>query len=572
MAVEPTKNSGEQSRKRKRDSKKSQESAEDPNSKHSSIFQKYKSAVGHDLDEALSEVRSAENSLDAKLTQEEQERQKLAKAQEDEMEIAAAGLVPLPQPAKKEKKILAPIRDQWMTEPQYVKPTLSKPFKSLLLSDHMVKNLAAMGFEKSFAVQAAVIPALMEDIIDISPDPKKPILVNAATGSGKTLAYGVPIVEALSKRVVPKVRALIILPTRPLVQQVREVIETLARGTGLRVMAFRSERSFSEEQALLRKMTPDIIITNPGRLVDHVRSTADFSLKNLQYMVIDEADRLLNQSFQEWVDVVIGALQERSSNQESIVADTWTTHTQKLVFSATLTKDAGKWASLKIKQPRIFVVGDKSTTAGEEEFSVPFTLTEYMVQVPDVLTKPLILLNLLTQESISSDCIIFTRSNETAARLVKLLSMLDRRLRMKADKSLEQLTIGLVNGEVDTNKRKKTLKEFAKGEISLIICTDIIARGMDIESVKHVINYDIPISGREYIHRVGRTARAGKEGTAWSLVSRPEAKWFKEMAGKIKRSKTQKLLRREVTVWEGQEEVYETALESLERQVKGTTS
>lgn len=124
-----------------------------------------------------------------------------------------------------------------------------------------------------------------------------------------------------------------------------------------------------------RKSVPDILVTNPGRLVDHLRQTEGFTLQYLRFLVIDEADRLLNQSFQEWVDVVIGALNERTPSQGSIVANSYSTHAQKLVFSATLTKDAGKWASLKIRKPQIFVVGEKSTDENEEEFNLPFTLT-----------------------------------------------------------------------------------------------------------------------------------------------------------------------------------------------------
>lgn len=238
---------------KKRKREKSQSRGDDiaePNSKHFTILRKYKSAVGQDLDDALNEIRGVDQNISGEVSIDK--RQDSRKQIHQEMnETIAAGLVPLPQPAVREKKVLAPIKDQWMVEPLYVKPTLSKPFKQLKLSERMIKNLAAMGFEKSFAVQAAVIPALMSDIFEISPDQKQPILVNAATGSGKTLAYGVPIVEALSSRVVPQIRALIILPTRPLMQQVRDVIETLAKGTSLRIMSLRSERAFGDEQALL---------------------------------------------------------------------------------------------------------------------------------------------------------------------------------------------------------------------------------------------------------------------------------------------------------------------------------
>ncbi|KAK9464745.1 P-loop containing nucleoside triphosphate hydrolase protein [Lipomyces arxii] len=479
------------------------------------------------------------------------------------------GLVPLPQPSFK-KQIKSAVKDSWMVDPIYVKPTVQKSFNAFGLSSRMIKNLAQEGFINSFAVQSYVIPMIMTDANDLSPDVKGSILVNAATGSGKTLAYGIPIVEALSNRIVPRIRAVVILPTKPLVQQVRAVLETLARGTSLRTMALRSDRPLAEEQTSLSNLIPDIVITTPGRLVDHVRLTPSFDLQSLRYIVIDEADRLLNQSFQEWVSVLLGSIYKTSHamDTQNLLANRWSVDPQYLIFSATLTKDAGKWADLKLRRPRIIIVGEKPKDNGatQEEFAVPFTLTEYIVSIPEASMKPLLLLNLLLTESIQKQCIIFTRSNETAARLAKLLAILDD---SGPTESRAGFRIGLATGEIDQTLRKKALREFAAGDADIIICTDIIARGMDIESIQHVINYDIPLSAREYVHRVGRTARAGKAGSAWSLVSRPEAKWFKQMAKTIKRSKEQKLIKKSIEIWEGQEEQYESALSVLERQVKG---
>ncbi|KAK9325503.1 P-loop containing nucleoside triphosphate hydrolase protein [Lipomyces orientalis] len=530
--------------------------------KHSSILQKYRTIS---KSRNTADVADASNSfLHSPLDENSTD--------QGEHEVAdqpmPAGLAPFPQPPLKKKEVTI-ANQEWMVEPVYIKPTIQKPFSSLGLSERMTKNLASAGFDMAFAVQASVIPILTSDINEISPDSKRPVLVNAATGSGKTLAYGIPIVEALSQRVIPQIRALVIVPTRPLIQQVRGVIESLAKGTSLRVFSLRSERPFADEQAALQGSTPDILVTTPGRLVDHILSTQSFTLRHLRYLVIDEADRLLNQSFQDWVDVLMESLHEKVARYDSLLATRWSYNLQKLVFSATLTKDAGKWASLKIKQPRIIIVGDKSKSipVDEEVFSVPFTLTEYMVEVFDTSTKPLLLYNLLRQEFISGHCVIFTRSNETAARLTRLLGILDKE--MRTDQSTKPYVVSLVTGEIETSLRKRALKEFAEGKVDLIVCTDIIARGVDIESIQHVINYDIPITSREYVHRVGRTARAGKSGTAWTLVSRPEAKWFKAMSKKIRRSKDQKLTNRVVSIWDGQEEQYEKALNTLEKQVKG---
>ncbi|KAK9479581.1 P-loop containing nucleoside triphosphate hydrolase protein [Lipomyces japonicus] len=520
------------------------EELDNPTAKHTAILQKFKSATTEKKDNVI--TKDVDNNTE-----------KEVKVQD------VQGLVPLPQPDPAKRRLITAQADTWMTDPIYVKTSSQKAFEKLGLSEKMLNNLKSMGIQTAFAVQTSVIPTIMSDSQSLAPDPKAPILVNAATGSGKTLAYGVPVVEVLSHRIVPRIRALVILPTRPLMQQVRGVLEQLARGTSLRVMALRSERPFQEEQGLLKTTTPDILVTTPGRLVDHIRSTIGFDLSHLRFLIIDEADRLLNQSFQDWVGVVLDAA---PSSATGSVDKTWKQSMQKLIFSATLTKDSGKWANLKIKQPRIVIVGDnaKSNAAQDLEFSVPATLNEYVIAITDVSVKPLLLLNILREQYIEGNCIIFARSNEITARLARLLEILEQQL-----KSEKKYRIGFVTGEVDSVTRKKTLRKLAQNEIDIVICTDIIARGMDIESIQTVINYDIPISAREYVHRVGRTARAGREGTAYSLVSRPEGKWFKNMTAKIGRSKTKKVMRLAVEVWEGQEEAYGRCLEILEKQVRG---
>ncbi|KAK9462099.1 P-loop containing nucleoside triphosphate hydrolase protein [Lipomyces oligophaga] len=542
---------------------------EQTSQKHAKVLKKFKNAVSSADPLAESEeVKKIKLDIDDAIDNENIKDESIVLTAPKP--VRAIGLEPLPQPASRVKQETKAIKEQWMVEPVVIKPTLRRPFESLRLSARMTKTLAAMGFSEAFAVQAAVIPLVMKDVLDISPDKKLPVLVNAATGSGKTLAYGIPIIEALASRVVPHIRALIVVPTRPLVQQLREVLESLSKGTNLNVIALRSDRPFQQEQKLFLTSCPDIIITTPGRLVDHLRQTEGFTLKYLRFFVIDEADRLLNQSFQDWVDLTISAIYDKTPEFKSITAHLWQLNAQQLVFSATLTKDAGKWASLKIRDPRVIVVADQMKNEDEGDFSLPFSLTEFKISLKEIATKPLILLNLLIQENIFNGGLIFVRSNEAAARLAALLELLDKNYRTSMYPALQQYKIGLATGEVEQSQRKRALRRFSKGNVDILICTDIIARGMDIDSIEHVINYDVPISTREYIHRVGRTARAGKPGTAWSIVSHSEGKWFKEMTSKIRRSKNQKVHRKEVTVWDGQEEMYEISLRDLEIKVKGS--
>ncbi|ANB11108.1 Dbp6p [Sugiyamaella lignohabitans] len=520
--------------------------------KYSAVFKRFQDIASKAAKNNVRTSRLADQEAISKDSENNQE-------EPDEEEIPEVNeLVPLPQIARKKessKKHKEP--PKWITEPIIIPLNASKPFaeyeKEHLLSARMVKVLQSLNYESAFAVQTGVCPVLLKDSQSIAPDPLPDVLVNAYTGSGKTLAYGIPIVEALSKRVVPRIRALILLPTRPLIQQVRNVLESLAKGTSLRVMICRTDRPFKEEQALISSHTPDILITTPGRLVDHIRNnTQGFSLNHLQYLVVDEADRLLNQSFQEWVSVLVNAL-EAAKPKESL-AKVWNRPPQKLIFSATLTRDPGKLAALNITTtptPRIFVLGEEpvvnnghtNTTSGpsvhedrqrimmDYEFSLPEKLQEHHIQVKSASNKPLVLLQLLINHSLHSDTLIFVKSNQAAARLARLIQLIDEEL-FHLNLSVERCS-----GELELSQRRKMLKKFADGEIGILVCTDLIARGIDIASVKAVINYDLPVGKREYVHRVGRTARAGNSGAAWNLtVGSGERKFFNSITTSIFRT------------------------------------
>lgn len=447
-----------------------------------------------------------------------------------------------------------------MVEPVYVSPESRRPFAEIEgLSAGMLTRLQALGYEEAFAVQAAVLPVALKDARSISPDPLPDILVNAYTGSGKTLAYSVPIVEALADRVVPRLRALVLLPTRPLVNQVRQVFEGLVKGTNLRVRALRADQTLADEQKALARDVPDVLIATPGRLVDHIRHTAEFSLADLRYLVIDEADRLVNQSFQEWVDVVNGALPTPPPR-----AYKYHRTPQRFVFSATLTRDAGKLASLRIgPNPRIFVVGSKEQPEQDSkdwEFHAPEGLHEVLLRIRDESVKPLGLVKALVDHEVHERTLVFAKSNEAAARLARLLQLVSDNVFGVS------LNIDRCTGEMDASKRRKVLRRFADGQVDVLVSTDLIARGIDISTIEHVVNYDLPVGAREYVHRVGRTARAGARGTAWTLaVSPTDKKHFWTFARRIFR-------RRDITV-ESVDlaavdmDAYDQCLAQLEREV-----
>lgn len=458
------------------------------------------------------------------------------KDEEEDYEGPVHGLEPLPMSGDldgvgKESRVF--FRDfeldGWIKDQEFVSPEEGGKFEELgCLSDEMI-NCLHRKFPDAFPIQKAVIPELMKGVKRISPDPLKDVLVQAHTGSGKTVAYGVPIIEALRKvQSLPRLRALIIVPTNSLTGQVREVIEQLAKGTTITVAMLRTDRSFREEKEHVQRRVPHVLVTTPGRLVDHL-SAGTVSFDRLQYLVIDEADRLLNQSFQGWVQVVMKSLPSNEGDRHEV----WQRPVQKLVFSATLTTDAGKLAPLEIRTPKLFILGNKEDVyrGKEREYAVPSELTEYLVPVKSSGLKPLRLVQLLKDKEIIRRVIVFVKDNETAARLARTVPLIEEEVF-----NGQSLKVDRCSGEVEHSKRKKVLNEFKKGTIDVLVCTDMVSRGIDIDNVEVVINYDLPISAKDYVHRVGRTARAGKAGTAWNLAcSSDDHKRFKRISRRILR-------------------------------------
>lgn len=618
------------------------------------------------------------------------------------------GLEPLPQPQNAEPSMDLPTYSAlpgWMATPLRVPASSTTDFKDLRLDQHLIANLRSKGLGKAFAVQAAVMPLLTEGTSRHKGD----LCVSAVTGSGKTLAYVLPLIQALKKLIGTKLRGLIVVPTRELVVQTREVCEACAAGTSLRIATALGSKALKDEQARLvekymvydpeqykkecerpidwmtfgledilaqpEEDTPanyvqkflwkvDILITTPGRLVEHLRSTPGFNLDDVQWVVIDEADRLLNESFQEWIEVVRPALQSDAATRSrdellrELRLEVPERHVQKVILSATMTQDISKLNSLDLWNPKLVIVGElpehqsanKNGAAAEDNepvpdangtFNLPPTLAEFAVSAGDGSEKPLYLLELLNSQIIkplelrnglhggsdgpassktasntpngaalesegtsgcgSSDAndsdnssrvsssnssssdspaptthpaqtaLIFTRSTEAAARLSRLLCLLSPSLASR---------IGTITKSTNSSSSRKTLSQFRQGRITILVATDRASRGLDLPGLAHVVSYDIPTSVTTYIHRVGRTARAGKEGKAWTLVEHREARWFWNEIGKSNEAGTSG----EVRVGRGERKVkrvnldvsgkevrkgYEAALGVLREEVQG---
>ncbi|KAI0768064.1 DEAD-domain-containing protein [Trametes elegans] len=492
--------------------------------------------------------------------------------------------------------------DKALIEAEVVDPTTALPLEASQdasdertgLSGKMRRRLHDLGITELFAVQTAVVPMLLSSSRARSLyrpyDPPEDLCVSAPTGSGKTLAYVLPIVEVLSSRIVTRLRALVVLPTRDLVVQVRETFEAIAKGRGLKIGTATGQHSFAHEQAQLvaersvdlqgGSSKVDILICTPGRLIDHLNGTPNFSLQHLRFLVIDEADRLLAQSFQDWLAQVLAATRPPHStsetatspsdgspqNQTSVQSHTSTRphpdalapaflhllrnvprvrtdlderkepSCQKLLFSATLTRDPAKIAALGLRTPRYVVVqARKSAAASKEEgvldivmekFTMPATLTEHML-VCESAAKPLMLFHLVHARGVAN-ALVFTKSAESTARLVRLFGFFED-ARKERGEGGDPVVARAYSSDLAPAERKAILEQFRNQEINILVCSDLISRGIDISHVSHVVSYDVPVDFRKYVHRVGRTARAGRAGDAWTLVEEQEARYFKTM-------------------------------------------
>ncbi|KAG9315244.1 hypothetical protein JVU11DRAFT_4378 [Chiua virens] len=412
--------------------------------------------------------------------------------------------------------------DKALVHAELISPAVVKPLSTTELDQETGlslktrRRLFELGITGLFAVQTTLLPFLILQNRSLYAPYLAPhdICVSAPTGSGKTLAYVLPILELLSTRIVTRLRALIVLPTRDLVIQVRETFEAVGKGRGLKIGTVTGQHSFAHEQAQLISETDssllggsskvDILICTPGRLMDHLNGTPNFSLQHLRFLIIDEADRLLSQSFQDWLAQVLAAISWRPSERISLggalasedtylpancdslapaCLDFWRhgfrqvdvserrgLSCQKLLFSATLTRDPGKLASLGLRDPKYFIVQNQTEGGSEgapshvvsERFTMPNTLTEHMV-ICDPSQKPLLLFHLLHSYNVRN-ALIFTKSSESTARLVFLLECFEE---LRTSRSA-RVTVRAYSSDLPAGERKTILEKFKSQEVHVI--------------------------------------------------------------------------------------------------------
>ncbi|XP_036434483.1 ATP-dependent RNA helicase DDX51 isoform X2 [Colossoma macropomum] len=474
---------------------------------------------------------------------------------------------------------------KWLAEPDAIERDIKSNLVPLSevpgICFTLQKKLEANGIQNFFPVQAEVIPAILETVnsgLLIGRGGYRPrdICVSAPTGSGKTLAFVIPVIQALLTRVVCEVRALAVLPTKELAQQVCKVFYSYAEGTGLKVVMVAGQKPFAAEQAALSetrggvcRSLADIVVATPGRLVDHINKNDNFSLQHLRFLIIDEADRMIDSMHQAWLSQVTKAVYKSGSGSDISIfrrvkpgpitvasLSPPQMPLQKLLFSATLTQNPEKLQQLGLHQPRLFSSTHTSTQDGthtEEKFNFPQGLTEYYVCCT-LSKKPLLLLHFLLQLKFSP-ALCFMNSREAAHRLFLLVKLYGG------------VEVAEFSSRLSPNERQKTLKRFEQGKIALLISTDAAARGIDIKGVKCVINYDAPQYIRTYIHRVGRTARAGKAGVAFTFLLGVQVKNFVQMVLNAGSAGLQKQTIKPEHL-KGMESQYEEALDELGKAIK----
>ncbi|KAF2222612.1 P-loop containing nucleoside triphosphate hydrolase protein, partial [Elsinoe ampelina] len=468
-------------------------------------------------------------------------------------------LVPLPQPEKEQTPEYAQTFStlpEWLEKPIHVLSGDKAPFADLGIHEKTTSHLKSKGYSDAFAVQTALIPRLLTQM-DFLPYRPNDICVNAPTGSGKTLGYALPIIENMKRhQKIRRFRAVVVVPTRELVNQVLSTMQMCAAGSSLVVATSIGNQNFSEEQTTFvqqdERFSPEAYERSmryirrihgqqaraayqerPHMLVEHLQSTAGFSLKDVEYLVIDEADRLLDQSFQDWVKVVNKSLKEdsvESTNGFSIRQK----NVRKVILSATMTTDISQLASLDLRRPTMITVrgfGKTQNSSGTDmeirindkgAFELPAGLVEYAVPIGGDAEKPLHLLALLEQMLPSGKSMTKRSSRERSASISSTStssSDSDSSSMSSSESSSSSSSSESSSSDLSALNSSNPLK------VNIIISTDRASRGLDLP-LTHVINYTIPRSLESYVHRVGRTARAGRRGEAWSLFSDKEGRWF----------------------------------------------
>lgn len=362
-----------------------------------------------------------------------------------------------------------------------------KHFDELGLSDRALAAVNALGYADPTPVQEQAIPLVLEG---------RDLIAAAKTGTGKTAAFSLPSMDRLGRAEHGQgPLMLVVTPTRELAQQIGEVCGTIAEATHHRILTVVGGLSYNPQISALKRGV-DVLIATPGRLVDLMEQRA-VRLGDVQVLVLDEADRMLDMGFWPAMKKIIGA----------------TPHDrQTLLFSATIDHSITKSVGKLLHDPAVVEIAHKGDTAD--------TVEQYLIRVPQAV-KPALLKALLHEKG-ASRVIVFTRTRSRADATCRRLK--------KAGFSCEA-----IHSSRSQNQRRRALDNFAAGTTGVIVATDVLARGIDVEDVDYVVNYDLPTQPEDYVHRIGRTGRAGAAGFSVSFVSPDTEEALRDIEKLIKR-------------------------------------
>ncbi len=356
-------------------------------------------------------------------------------------------------------------------------------FHDLGLQDDLMRGIAELGFEYCSPIQAAILPQTLQGHDAIG---------KAQTGTGKTAAFLITAFNDMlchpieGERFVGEPRALVIAPTRELVMQIAADAEDLARHTGLKVVSLIGGMDYQKQLNRLQNHVVDLVVATPGRLLDFM-GRRDLYLDHIEILVLDEGDRMLDMGFIPQVKRIVRATPRKENRQT-------------LLFSATFTQDIINLSQQWTYEPITVEIEPEHVATDSVDQKIYLVSSEQRYRI----------LNNLIRSDDATSIIVFANRRDQVRRL-------HERLRKSG------VSCGILSGEIPQGKRTKTLEQFKDGSIKVLVATDVAGRGIHVDGVSHVVNYNLPEDPEDYVHRIGRTGRAGASGTSISFASEDDA-------------------------------------------------
>ena len=357
-------------------------------------------------------------------------------------------------------------------------------FSDLNLNTQLLEGLDAIGFIEPTPIQEQAIPVIVQG---------KDLLACAQTGTGKTAAFLLPVLHHLCETPTESIASLILVPTRELAIQIDQQLEGLAYFTGISSLAIYGGRdggAFNQEKKALTQGA-NVIVATPGRLIAHL-NMGYVKFGKLQHLILDEADRMLDMGFAPDIQKISSFIPQDRQN---------------LMFSATMPPKIKDFAKKILKKPEFIQLAISKPAEG---------ITQWAYKVNNAQKVPL--LNY-----------ILTRKKDERRRTLIFASTKSSVKDIAFDLKRSGLEVGEIHSDLDQEDRKEALRQFKNGRLPILVATDILSRGIDVKDIHLVINFDVPSDGEDYIHRIGRTARADTEGTALTFVTRKEARKLRDI-------------------------------------------